>query len=109
QSTTGPTAPPTIRRAFGEALGARLGLSPTVFTRPGALARALRRSGVSRDVAESCERLMRELDGAAYSRDGALSTDAAARAAVLYEKADTEALPREEIRLPLSLLGILLI
>jgi tetratricopeptide (TPR) repeat protein len=102
-------SPATIRRAFGEALGARLGLSPTVFTRPGALARALRRSGVSRGVAESCESLMRELDGAAYSRDGALASDAAARAAALFEQADTEALPREEIRPPLSLLGILLV
>ena len=106
---TAASTPPSIRRAFGEALGARLGLSPTVFTRPGALARALRRSGVSREVAESCEGLMRELDGAAYSRDGALATDAAARAATLYEKADAEALPREEIRLPLSLLGIILV
>jgi hypothetical protein len=101
--------PPTIRRAFGEALGARLGLPPTVFTRPGALARALRRSGVSREVAESCEGLMRELDGAAYSRDGSLAADATARAAALYEKADAEALPRNEIRLPLSLLGVLVV
>jgi tetratricopeptide (TPR) repeat protein len=100
--------PPAIRRAFGEALGARLGLAPTAFTRPGALARALRRSGVSREVAESCEGLMRELDGAAYSRGGALASDAASRAAALYEKADAEALPRDEIRLPVSLLGILL-
>jgi hypothetical protein len=52
---------------------------------------------------------MRELDGAAYSQGGTLATDAAARAAALYEKADSEALPREEIRLPLSLLGILLV
>jgi tetratricopeptide (TPR) repeat protein len=101
--------PPAIRRAFGEALGERLGLSPTVFTRPGALARALRRSGVSREVADACEKLMRELDGAAYSRDGELATDAAARAAKLYEQADAEALTRDEIRLPASLLGILLV
>ena len=52
---------------------------------------------------------MRELDGAAYSRDGALATDAASRAAALFEQADAEALPREEIRLPLSLLGIVLV
>jgi tetratricopeptide (TPR) repeat protein len=108
-SASSAEAPPTIRRAFGEALGARLGLPPTVFTRPGALSRALRRSGVSREVAEACEGLMRELDGAAYSRDGALARDAGVRAAALYEKADAEALPREEIRLPLSLLGILLV
>jgi tetratricopeptide (TPR) repeat protein len=101
--------PPAIRRAFGDALGARLGLPPTVFTRPGALARALRRSGVSREVAEASEKLMRELDGAAYSRDGTLAADAAGRAASLYERADTEALPRDEIRLPVSLLGILFV
>ena len=108
-SNLGVPTPPTIRRAFGEALGARLGLSPTVFTRPGALARALRRSGVSREVAASCEGLMRELDGAAYSLGGTLAADAAARAVNLYEQADAEALPREEIRLPLSLLGVLLV
>jgi hypothetical protein len=101
--------PPVVRRAFGDALGARLGLAPTVFTRPGALARALRRSGVSREVAERCEGLMRELDGAAYSRDGALSIDAAQRAIALYRAADDEALPHDEIRLPLSALGILLV
>jgi hypothetical protein len=99
-STLGRPTPPTIRRAFGEALGARLGLPPATFTRPGALARALRRSGVSRDVAEACEGLMRELDGAAYSREGTLASDAAARAAALFEQADAEALPRDEIRLP---------
>jgi hypothetical protein len=108
-STSTREAPPIIRRAFGDALGERLGLSPTVFTRPGALARALRRSGVSREVAEGCEALMRELDGAAYSRDGSLASDAAARASALYDKADAEALPREEIRLPLSLLGVILV
>jgi tetratricopeptide (TPR) repeat protein len=101
--------PPVVRRAFGDALGARLGLAPTVFTRPGALARALRRSGVSRDVAERCEGLMRELDGAAYSREGALAADAAQRAIALYRTADNEALPHEEIRLPLSALGVLLV
>lgn len=108
RSSAEPPTPPAVRRAFGDALGARLGLPPTVFTRPGALARALRRSGVSRDVAEACERLMRELDGAAYSRDGALAADAADRALALYAIADDEALSRDEIRLPLSALGVLI-
>jgi tetratricopeptide (TPR) repeat protein len=103
-----PQTPPLVRRAFGEALGERLGLPPTLFTRPGALARALRRSGVSREVADACERLMRELDGAAYSRDRTLAADAAARAAQLFARADEEALPRQEIRLPLSALGLVL-
>jgi tetratricopeptide (TPR) repeat protein len=52
---------------------------------------------------------MRELDGAAYSPERQLASDAATRAITLYERADAEALPREEIRLPLSLLGILLV
>jgi tetratricopeptide (TPR) repeat protein len=104
-----PAIPARIRRAFGEALGERLGLSPTVFTRPGALARALRRSGVSREVADQCETLMRELDGAAYSRHALLGPDAALRAVVLFNRADDEALPRHEIRLPLSALGILVV
>ena len=103
------STPPDVRRAFGDALGARIGIPPTVFTRPGSLARALRRSGVSRDVAERCERLMRELDGAAYARDGVLATDAAGRAVELYRLADDEALPHDEIRLPLSVLGVVLL
>jgi hypothetical protein len=101
--------PSDVRRAFGEALGERLGLVPTVFTRPGALARAPRRSGVSRAVAEGAEQLMRELDRAAYARDETLAVDAARRAVQLYQAADEEALPRSEIRLPLSLLGVLLV
>jgi tetratricopeptide (TPR) repeat protein len=101
--------PAEVRRAFGDALGERLGLAPTVFTRPGALARALRRCGVSRTVAEDAEHLMRELDGAAYAKEGVLAGDAARRAAQLYQAASDEALPRSEIRLPLSLLAILLV
>jgi hypothetical protein len=108
KTAPGPMTPPAVRRAFGEALGERLGLPPTVFTRPGALARALRRSGVSRDLAAECEHLMRELDGAAYSRDHTLAADAATRAAALFARADAEALPREEIRLPLSALALVL-
>lgn len=108
-TTTEAPTPPVVRRAFGDALGARLGLPPTVFTRPGALARALRRSGVSREAAEACEALMRELDGAAYSRDKAITAGTAARAAALYARADEEALSRDEIRLPLSALGIVLV
>jgi tetratricopeptide (TPR) repeat protein len=79
-----------------------------VFTRPGALARALRRSGVSRAVADKAEQLMRELDEAAYDRHGDIGGDAARRAEQLFAQADEEALARAEIRLPLSLLGVVL-
>ena len=59
---------------------------PESFTRPGALARALRRRGVSTDVALDAERFLRQLDEAAFSASGSLPADAAQRAAQLYRK-----------------------
>ena len=52
--------PKCNRRMFCDAIGDRLGVPTGIFTRPGALARALRRSGVSRQIADDCEFLMRE-------------------------------------------------
>ena len=100
-----------VRRVFVDALAARLGLSPEVFTRPGALARALRRAGVAQDLATEAEHFLRQLDEAAYSSAGVLPPDAAARAQSIYRRADEEALPRAELRLPptigLVLCGVL--
>jgi hypothetical protein len=89
-----------VRRVYTSALAERLGLQPESFTRPGALARALRRRGVSTDVALSGERFLRELDEAAFSASGSLPLDAAERAATLYRAVDAEALPRTQIALP---------
>ncbi|MEP6494762.1 MAG: BatD family protein [bacterium] len=99
-----------VRRAFTSALTERLGLVPESFTRPGALARALRRRGVTTAVALDAERFLRELDEAAFSASGTLKSDAAERAAHLYQSIDAEALTRASIGLPvLSIIGALLI
>jgi BatD DUF11 like domain len=89
-----------LRRTFTTALAERLGLNAETFTRPDALARALRRAGVSADVATDAERFLRQLDEAAYSSGGLLPADAALRAQALFRAADTEALARPELRLP---------
>jgi hypothetical protein len=89
-----------VRRAYTSALGERLGLQPESFTRPGALARSLRRRGVSTEVAMSAERFLRDLDEAAFSATGTLPADAAKRGASLYASIDAEALPRMRVGLP---------
>ncbi|HEX7018494.1 MAG TPA: BatD family protein [Gemmatimonadaceae bacterium] len=84
--------PCELRRAFTGALAARLGIEPESFTRAGALARILRRRGVSTEVALDAERFLRQLDEAAFASRGVLPADASRRAAELYRKADEEAL-----------------
>jgi hypothetical protein len=89
-----------VRRAFANALGERLGISPEHFTKPGALVRALRRAGVSPDVAIDAEKLLRNLDAAAFSLATALDSDALEHALAIARTVDLEALPRHELRLP---------
>ncbi len=89
--------PCEVRRIYTNALAERLGLAPESFTRAGGLARALRRRGVSTDVALEAEKFLRELDTAAFAQHGALPHDAAERAATLYRTVDEEALPRTQI------------
>ena len=100
-----------VRRIYTVALSERLGLSAENFTRSGALARALRRRGVSTEAALDAERFLRRLDEAAFSASGALPDDAAARANALYDTIDAEALPRASIgRVPaLCVVGLLAI
>jgi len=92
--------PCEVRRTFTLALADRLGLQPESFTRAGGLARALRRRGVSTDVALDAERFLRELDEAAFSSSGTLAPDAADRASRIYRTVDEEALPRTQIAAP---------
>jgi hypothetical protein len=100
--------PCEVRRAYTSALGERVGLVPESFTRPGALARALRRRGVTTAVALDAEQFLRQLDEAAYSSSGTLPANAAERAADLYRKVDAEALSRGNIAVPmLSIIGAL--
>jgi len=97
-----------VRRAYTGALAERLGLEAESFTRPGALARALRRRGVSTTVALDAEHFLRQLDEAAFSPSGALPADAAERAASLYKSVNSEALARTHFGLPaLCVVGLL--
>lgn len=98
-----------LRRAFTLSLGERLGISSENFTRAGGLARALRRKGVSTDVALEAERFLRRLDEAAFSATGSLPDEAPERAASLYATIDAEALPRSSISgaTVLGLVGLL--
>jgi tetratricopeptide (TPR) repeat protein len=89
--------PRHVRRVFTGALGDRLRLNPDAFSRPGALARKLRRAGVSAEVAGDAERFLRSLDEAAYSRAGTVPGDASARALSLFRAVDREALARFEL------------
>jgi len=89
----------SVRRAFIAALSHRLRLPASAFTRSGAVERALRRSGVPRELAAEAEDLLRRLDGAAY---GAQFTPFDARATArdagrIYAEVDSEALARWEL------------
>jgi hypothetical protein len=88
-----------VRRAYAGALAERLGLDADSFTRPGALARALRRRGVSTELALESERFLRQLDEAAFSPSGVMAENAAERATKLYQYVDGEALPSSRIAL----------
>jgi len=85
----------TIRRVFVNALGERLLVSPEELSRRGALARALRRAGATRDTAAAAEQLLRELDVAAYSGHAAPPQQAAKRAYELFRRIDREAIERD--------------
>lgn len=80
-----------VRRAYVAALSDRLALSPSVLTRRGALARALRRAGVTADAAAEAETLLDTLDAAAYAPDGAIPSGTAQRALAIYARVDSEA------------------
>lgn len=96
--------PCELRRAFANALAERLGISSESFTRPGTLARVLRRAGVSVNTAADAEVLLRQLDEAAYGQSAPMPNEALARAVAVVRATEVEALPRHELRLPRLLL-----
>lgn len=100
--------PCRVRRAFIAALAERLTINPETFTRPGALAHALRRCGVSPRVAGDAERFLRRLDECAFSATGKLFSDAPRTALELYRAVDEEALTRGEIALRPAFLVVVL-
>jgi hypothetical protein len=103
RSPAGRRDPCELRRAFASTLGERLGVDASRFSRPGALSRALLRAGASPATASNAERLLRELDEAAYGPMPSLGVDVAERALEVVRAADTESLPRRDVRLPRTL------
>jgi hypothetical protein len=99
--------PCELRRSFAGALAERLGISAERFTRPGSLARALRRAGVSVGTAAEAELLLRQLDEAAYGQSAAVPNDAVNRALDIARAADVQAVPRHDVRLPRTLVLLL--
>ena len=99
--------PCELRRAYASALGERLGIGSERFTRPGTLARALRRAGVSAATAADAEVLLRQLDEAAYGQGVRLPNDVLDRALAIARAADVEAVPRHEVRIPPTLVLLL--
>ena len=98
--------PVSLRRQYVRGLALRLGCNPEDFTHPGALRRALRRAGVSEETAEDAERLMRQLDAAAYDRSTLLPAGAARDAAAVAQAVDAEALSRRELPLWIPVLAV---
>ncbi len=102
--------PREVRHAYTAVLADRLALGAENFTRAGALARALRRRGVSTDVAQEAERVLRQLDEAAFSSGGTLSPEALDRVSAVCASIDSEALSRARILAPaLCIVGLLAI
>lgn len=95
--------PCALRRAFADAIAERLGVGAERFSRPGSLARALLRAGASPVTAADAERLLRQLDEAAYGPAPVISGGVAERALDIVRAADSEALPRRDVRLPRTL------
>jgi tetratricopeptide (TPR) repeat protein len=83
--------PRQLRRLFMRALGERLRTRDLAPTRRGAVARTLRREGVSGGVADAVETFLHELDAAAYGARPSLERGAGRRALELYERVDAEA------------------
>ncbi|HEU4996722.1 MAG TPA: BatD family protein [Gemmatimonadaceae bacterium] len=86
-----------LRRHFVRALAHRLGCNPEDFTHPGALARAVRRAGVSPETASRAESLLRDLDSAAYAGVGNVPPTTLRDATNVVRAVDSEALARSEL------------
>lgn len=88
-----------LRRAFAGAVAARTALSPSAFADGRALVRWLRRVGVTTDTARSAQLVLAEIDRATYGGAGEhAAPDLARRAADTYRAIDTEAIPRQQVR-----------
>lgn len=86
-----------LRRDFALALSRRVPGTASTLSNHTRLARALRRAGVTPDVAADAGRLLAELDGAVFGNAGPLPGDTARRVAGILQAIDEEALPTHDI------------
>ena len=91
-----------LRRAYAGALAERIGVLPAVLADRRALVRALRRAGVTAEVARSADNLLGELDSAVYSGGERHVDEGARRAMEVLQAVDREARPRIAPRSTLS-------
>jgi tetratricopeptide (TPR) repeat protein len=89
-----PPSPRELRRAFLDALGERAPDLTASGTTGGALARTLRRAGVTDRTAQSAEQLLARLDQAAFSPEGVVDADLPALSAEIAAAVDREAIRR---------------
>jgi len=111
RETPSPNEAAALRRTYAAALAERIGVRATELADRRALVRALRRSGVTADVARAADELLGELDAAVYSGNSLTLDDGAARAMDVLQKVDHEARPRmvrasTRSVAPLALLGL---
>ena len=83
-----------LRRTYAAALAERIGVAAAELADRRALVRALRRSGVTAEVAQAADELLGQLDTAVYSGASLTLSDGAARAIDVLQKVDHEARPR---------------
>jgi tetratricopeptide (TPR) repeat protein len=101
----------TLRRTYAAALAERIGVASAELADRRALVRALRRSGVTIEVAREADELLGEFDSAVYSGAGKSIDEGARRAVDVLRRVDEEARPRIVRRssyslAPLALLGL---
>jgi len=84
----------TLRRTYAAALAERIGVAAAELADRRALVRALRRSGVTADVARDADALLGELDAAVYSGSRSGLQDGVKRAVEVLRQVDHEARPR---------------
>ena len=94
RETPSPGDAAALRRTYAAALAERIGIAATELADRRALVRALRRSGVTADVARAADELLGELDTAVYSGESHALRDGAKRAVDVLHQVDHEARPR---------------
>lgn len=94
RATPTATSAATLRRTYAAALAERIGVAATDLADRRALVRALRRSGVTAEVARAADELLGDLDSAVYSGVSHELDDGVKRAVDVLAQVDHEARPR---------------